>query len=636
MRVVVADLEADNLLADATVVWCGVFLDINTKEKWKFEPHQVKEMLKFMDTCDGMIMHNGLAYDWPLLEKLYGYIYNGKTVDTLVMSRIQNNKRLRPFSMPKEAKGGPHSLASWGYRVGRGKVAHDEWDVYSPEMMHRCDEDVEITLLTYLALLEEADGYDWRGAWNLSFKLFEILHKQEMYGWLVDRPYMDKSIKLLTHWITRIDSIITPLLPLIVDIQETKKAGQVGHLRSVFLKSGKYSAYTLAWYDRNNINEQAVSVVGPFSRVSFRHVDLNSNEETKGFLLSEGWQPEEWNYKKIDGKWAKGDDGQRIRTSAKMSHTDPFNGIQSGVGKMVSRRVQCRHRRSNIEGWIKLIRDDGRIATPVSGLASTGRLKHKGVVNVPGGDTFFGVQMRKCFICKEGYKIVGTDSAGCQLRMLAARMGDDAYTYELLHGDMHTTNQLAAGLATRAQAKTFIYAFLFGAGDAKIGAIVGGGKKEGRALKDRFLAGLPALDRLITELTEEWRGNARTRKVRTEWGVRTEHYDGWVIGLDGRPIRIPSEHAVLVYVLQSDEAIMMSAAYCLLYKRAIAKGWKFGEDWAYLIFYHDEYQCEVKEELCEEFAILAEECIVDAGEFYNISCPHKGTSKTGVNWYETH
>tara|TARA_R100001086_G_scaffold249777_1_gene190893 strand:- start:22030 stop:22563 length:534 start_codon:yes stop_codon:yes gene_type:complete len=177
---------------------------------------------------------------------------------------------------------------------------------------------------------------------------------------------------------------------------------------------------------------------------------------------------------------------------------------------------------------------------------------------------------------------------------------------------------------------------LFGAGDAKIGSIVGGGKKEGKALKEKFLKGLPALGRLVDELTKEWRSNAMTRTVHTKWGLRKEYYNGWVTGLDGRPIYIASEHAVLVYVLQSDEAIMMSAAYCLLHKRAEARGWKWGEDWSYLIFYHDEFQCEVKEELCEEFAILAEKCIEDAGRFYNIACPHKGESDIGNNWHETH
>ena len=120
-----------------------------------------------------------------------------------------------------------------------------------------------------------------------------------------------------------------------------------------------------------------------------------------------------------------------------------------------------------------------------------------------------------------------------------------------------------------------------------------------------------------------------------KWGKPT-YKNGWITGLDGRPIFIENEHTILVYMLQSDEAIMMSAAYCFLYKWAEAKGWKHGRDWGYTVWMHDEYQAEVKEEIAEEFAELAEKAIVKAGEFYKIACPQKGESIIGRNWYETH
>ena len=637
MRIVVADLEANGLLREATKVWCGCFKDIKTKERWSFRPHQIQEMLEFMDTCDVMIMHNGIAYDWPLLEKLHNYKYKGTKVDTLIMSRLQSPNRKLPFNMPKGiGKVGAHSVQAWGYRVGRGKVEHEDWHEFSEDMMHRCEEDVEIQHLIYNALLEEAKGMGWGNAWKLTFNLFDILHKQEEYGWLADRPYMDKSISLLTHWIRKIDKAVTPSLPLIRVINETKKDGEFNYVRKPFLKSGEYAAITKRWYEDNQIDSEKVSVCGVFSRISYRTVDLDSNMETKDYLLSQGWQPEEWNYKKDDkNKKVKDENGNYIRTSPKLSYKDSFIGINGGIGRLVARRVQCRHRRSSIEGWIDLIREDGRISSRVTGIATTGRMKHAGIVNIPGGDSFFGKQMRRCFTCKEGYVLVGTDSAACQLRMLAGRMNDASYTHEILHGDMHTANQLAAGLATRAQAKTFIYGFLFGAGDAKIGEIVGGGKKEGKDLKEKFLAGLPALGKLVGDLTEEWRANAKSKNVVTKWGVRKEYYDGWVRGLDGRPIFIESEHQVLVYMLQSDEAIMMSAAYIMAYKR-LCKKYKWGEDFGIVCFYHDEYTIECKEEIAEDVARICEQAIVDAGNFFNIECPHEGDANIGNNWWDIH
>ena len=648
MRVCVADLEANGLLHEATRVWCGVFKDINTSEVFEFNPKQIPEMLGFMDTCDVLIMHNGLDYDWPLLEKLYGYQYQGQKVDTLVMSRLQKPSRLRPFNMPRGVRGGPHSIAAWGYRVGRGKPDHDDWQEYSPAMLHRCTEDVEIGHLVYNELLKEAKGMGWKSAWKLSFKLFDILHKQKEYGWLADREYMERCIGLLTHWIDRIDATITPRLPMIYEVKEQKVKGEYKHLKSIFLKSGKYSKFTKDWYDKNNIDEQEVRVAGPFSRILYRPVDLNSNKETKDFLLNIGWKPEEWNYKKGEnGKPLKGEDGNLIKSSPKLSHDDSFNGVQGGLGRLVARRVQCRHRRSNIEGWIKLIREDGRISTPVSGLAETGRAKHKGVVNVPGTEAFFGKQMRKCFTCKKGYKIVGTDSAGCQNRMLAARVGDEFFTRTLLEGkkedksSIHFVNKRAieeeiGESITYGNSKNLNYAFMFGASDKKLGSILNRGKEVGAKVRKALLGVAPGFENLVKKLTDEWKSNAKTRMVKTKWGYRKEYYDGWVKGLDGRPIFISSEHQILVYVLQSDEAIMMAAAYCMLYKRAEARGWKHGRDWGFLIWYHDEFQCEVREDLAEEFAALAEKCIEDAGKFYNINCPHKGESDIGNNWYETH
>lgn len=174
---------------------------------------------------------------------------------------------------------------------------------------------------------------------------------------------------------------------------------------------------------------------------------------------------------------------------------------------------------------------------------------------------------------------------------------------------------------------------MFGASDNKLGTMVGGGQAEGARIREALLSVAAGFADLVERLTKEWRSNAKKRM--NKWN-RLEYYNGWVAGLDGRPIFISSEHQILVYVLQSDEAIMMSAAYCLLDKRAKARGWVHGRDWGKLAWVHDEFQCEVREDIAEEFARLAEQCIVDAGEFYNIQCPHKGESDIGDNWSETH
>lgn len=610
-----------------------MFKDRTTKEVFKFGPTQLAEMVAFLDTVDVLIMHNGVQYDLPLLLKILGYKFKGKIVDTLLMSRLQFPKRQLPITC-LDRKTGPHSVAAWGYRVGRGKPDHDDWSQYSPEMLHRCSEDVEIQELIFDALMLEGKGKDWKQAHLLTFKLFEILALQEAYGWLVDQPYMAKSISLLTHMIDRVDRSIQDKLPMVVVIGESKPKGVVNYVKKPFLKSGGHSASVVAWLGSFPEGGTDGNIVGgPFSRITFRRTNLNSNAETKEFLLGSGWIPEAWNVSKETGE----------RTSPKLNHSDPFLGIQGGVGRLVARRVQARHRRSQIEGWFKRIRPDGRVPARVTGLAETGRAKHADIVNVPGGEAFFGKQMRACFTSPEGFVLVGCDSAGCQNRMLAARVGDPSFTETLINGDkkkgtaIHQVNQKAirevAGIeVSYGIAKNLNYAFMFGASDNKLGAICGMNKEAGTRIREALLSVAAGFTDLVERLTKEWRSNAKRRPNR--WGG-LEHFNGHVVGLDGRPIFIPSEHQILVYVLQSDEAIHMSAAYCMLHKR-LCNRYAGGVDFKIVCFYHDEYTIECKEEISKDVAEVAEQCIVDAGKYYKIACPHEGEAAIGKTWWDIH
>lgn len=624
------DLEANGFLNEATKVHCGVFSSLDGKDIRRFSPLDgvgyVAAMLAFMDTTTCLITHNGFGYDFPLLKKLYKYEYKGEKLDTLVMSRLQSPKRSVPPHCPVKNK--PHSVETWGYRVGLGKPEHNDWEAFSKEMFYRCESDVEIQRLTYHYLIKEQKEHNWTRALKLSNRLFEILQKQEEYGWLVDRDWMDKSVSMLSHWMRKIDTVLDPQLPTTLEIEEIKVKGEYKYVKEPFKINGAYNANMVKWFASIGIDPSTRMVGGPFSRVFFRRISLNKPSEIKDYLLSQGWEPLEWN---------TNDDGER--TSPKLDKNDPFEGIEGRIGQLVARYIQCKSRRAIIEGWFDVIRPDGRIPSVVNNLAETGRATHRNIVNVPNGEAFFGKWMRKIFICKKGWKLVGTDSAGCQIRMLAARMNDSAYTKVVLNGDkdngtdIHSVNMRAAGLDSRGQAKTFFYGFLFGAGDAKTGKVVRGTAEDGRRLKSQFLAELPALGELLEKLIKEWRSNAKTRP--SKWGRGVEYYDGYVVGLDGRPIFIKSEHAVLVYILQSDEAIMMACAYCWLYKELTTK-YKWGEDFGIVSWYHDEYTVECREEIAEDVAKIAEECIVRAGKYYNIACPHAGEASIGDSWYSIH
>lgn len=628
MKICFGDSEADGLLVEATKVWCGVFKNKDTKEIHSFKPHQIEEMLRFLDTVDVLIMHNGFGYDWPLLKKLYGWEFKGKKVDTLVMSRLLNPKRLVPFNCPNK-KAGPHSIEAWGWRVGRGKPEHNDWAQFSEAMLHRCTEDVEILELVYNALMKEAKETpgNWKDAFLLSFKLFENLQKQEEYGWLVDKEYMLKCISQLEHWIRRIDLVLIPNLPLILEIDEQKIKGEYKYVSKPFLKSGKLSESSCNWLAGAGISIDDSPIAGPFSRIHFRATDLNSNAETKDYLLKEGWEPLEWNVN---------DDGER--TSPKMSKDDPFEGINGKVGKLVAKRVQCRQRKSIIEGLVQLIRRDGRIASVVNTLAVTGRATHRNIVNIPKASSFYGKQMRKMFMAGKGKVLVGTDSDSCQLRMLGGRMGSEAYIEAIMTGDkekgtdLHSLTKKIGDIESRDIAKNVMYCLLFGGGDVKLGKTAkqpGNGKQ----LREKLYQGFDGLADLMAMLEKQWKDTAKKR-YNAKFN-RMEHYDGYIIGLDGRPICVPNQHQLLVYLLQSDEAIMMAAAYNKANKE-LEKRYTYGKDYGFVCWYHDEFTIECREEIAEEVRRISEEAIVWAGKFYNILCPHVGDGKIGSDWFAIH
>lgn len=636
-KVRVFDIEADNLFYEVTTLHCAVFSSLDGKEVDRFVEGQWEELKAFMDTCDVLIAHNCIQYDFPVLEKLIGYTYRGKKVDTMLMSRLQNPHRTVPPQALKDpdANKAPHGLASWGYRVGIAKPHIDDWMGMSEQILVRCETDVAINVATYHALKKEGKGQNWRDAHLMTFTLWENLWKQEQAGWLLDEAYIHKSIKLLTHWIERIDRVLAKYLPVTMDILEAKKDGEYNYVRKPFMKSGKYSASV----EKHFTDERmlySMCIGGPFSRIAYRPIDLGSAAEVKDWMLYQGWEPAEWNL-----------DDEGNQRSPKMPKDGEFPGVEGKAGRLYAKRAKAVHRRSNLEGWLARMRPDGRISARVTGIADTRRMKHAGVVNVPNSNAFFGHQMRRAFIARPGWVLVGTDAASCQDRMLAARAGSADFTKMMLEGDKdegtdgHSLARDAINEVlvryklhpiNRGTAKNFNYGWKFGASDNKLGRMAGGSKEVGEEIRAALGRVFPAQQALIDRLTAEWRGNAKRRMNR--WG-KLEYYDGWINGLDGAPIFIKLEHTLLVYTLQSDEAIFMSGAYNFLNKKLEAK-YKRGVDFEIVGWIHDEFQVECRREIAEDVAKISEDSISASSKFYKLEVPQEGEADIGINWSETH
>ena len=609
----VADVEANGLFEEATVIHCAVFKDIDTGKVYRLTKKE--SIIRMLEKTTYLIMHNGIGYDIPLLKKIYGYEYKGKLLDTVIMSRELFKNRPVPEQMKEEYKAagkklnGPHSLAAWGYRLKRGKVEHEDWSVFSPEMMHRCVEDVEITHLLYKHIVSEwnKETFPVRSAW-LTQDFLKCISRQEKHGWKLDVDRCNRSMAQLEKWVRWIDSALyqyVPLLPMIKEDRLDEKGDSEG-FQNPFTKAGKLSVRLDNWIQKEGIDWTTNEIGGAFCRVTFRKVSLNSDKETKEWLLDMGWKPEEYNYSKTEVD----EDGNPVRTSPKLNADDAFIGVDGKVGRLICKRVQCRHRYSNIKGWVERARDDNRIESRISGFADTYRVRHSSVANVPNVNSFYGRNMRKCFICEEGTILVSADAAACQDRMIISRardagIEDPIFEDMILNGDKkkgtdsHSRardeinilfKKMGIDPINRSSAKNFSYAYKFGGGAKKLGFMAGEkneGKaiKIGKAIKTAFDTVFQAQIALQDHLKEEWIKSSKMRTVKSKWGDKKEYYNGRITALDGRKILIRSEKDILVYTVQSDEALVMQYATVLANKRLEDK-WEEGTYWKQVGFFH--------------------------------------------------
>jgi DNA polymerase I-like protein with 3'-5' exonuclease and polymerase domains len=223
--------------------------------------------------------------------------------------------------------------------------------------------------------------------------------------------------------------------------------------------------------------------------------------------------------------------------------------------------------------------------------------------------------------------LVGCDADGLELRALAGYLHKyDGGTYAKAASagdkskgtDIHTLNQRAIGIESRDVAKTFLYAFIYGAGDSKLGTILGGNLKRGKQARQALYSGVAGLMDL-------------TKRVKQVYRRR-----GHLIGIDGRKLYVRSEHAALNTLLQSAGAVLMKKALVLLDERLQFIGYKEGKDYEFVANIHDEFQIEVYYKYARDIAKHAEESISRAGRYYEFACPLSATSHIGSNWEETH
>lgn len=484
----------------------------------------------------------------------------------------------------------------------------------------------------------------------------KLLSRQEQHGVNFDRQRAAFLVYSLTEEILKVDTEAIPQLPLMMH--------KADHYAKPFLKSGKLAKWPALYCTTHGIDHEKVG--GPFSRIWFTPFDMGKTDKVKRVLIDHGWVPTEWNTKSLKDfdtdfdrdewiskyiiknfieepspHWKKAllkainykgvrtraalanflRDKRFIETSPKITE-DSLGTVEGNVGSLVKRRVMLSHRKSLLVGLISKIRKDGKLSAGCNPCATpTFRANYRVVVNIPAARSDYGKEIRSLFIPDNpDHLFLGSDASGLEARMLCHYMDDMEYTDLLLNGDIHTHNQELAGLPTRDDAKTLFYALAYGAGDTKIGDIVGGGAKEGKEIRTRFMNGLPKYAQLVNRLEKEAES-------------------GTILGLDGRPIRLRRNsdgqvqtYKVLNTLLQSAGAVVMK--YAMLFMDNWIRQEKL--DAHQVLFMHDECQWSVHKKDIDRMVYLAGRWITVAGEYLQLNIPLASDPMVGANWYQTH
>lgn len=620
----VVDIEADGLLPEATTLWQISVIDANTEELTSYNDHDgalhgrsLSDGLRRVCSADTLIMHHGLGYDLPALKKLRGLDIPWKrVVDTLVLSKLGNPTR----------EGG-HSLEAWAPRLGYDieKVQHEDWSRWSFKMEHRCNIDCEITLGVYKRLVGMYDVMP--DAVATEHAVANAVHHVMQRGFKLDKEH---AIKLLNELQTEVEEIAE-------DIRQSFPPVLVPKSKSAPEK-------TLKVVNKNHPLKGLLEPGVPFCPVEVQEFNPGSRQQIADRLI--------WRYKWKPTKFTPGGSPE---VSEDILKELPYDEAQKcaeylKVDKMIGQINSAPNANGYGGGWLHHVQDDGRVHASLDyNRANTHRLS----CSAPNlQQVSRDKRMRAAWVPEEGWKLLGVDAEGLELRCLAHYLfpaDGGEYAKILVEGekdkgtDVHSVAMRLICFNDRDQTKRAEYGWLYGAGDAKLGLIawqdaykagveinyaglgleVRGKKKPsmtvvGKAVRDRLENGFTGLAELV---------NGIKRKA---------HQTGKLKGLDGRPLWVRSPHSALNLLLQSAGIIVIKKAWSMLDDDLAKVGFEYGKDYAMVLQVHDEFQFEVRPEIAEEVGEVISNTIVAAGTALGFRCPLAADYKIGAAWSETH
>ncbi len=605
------DIETDGF--DATVIWCLVAQNMETGIVYKYSDHDdklpsIQDGISLLKNAQVLIGHNIIGFDNVQVDKIYGTNLNSKKCyDTWIMSQVLRYRRTHK-----------QGLAGWGEHLNNSKIHYDDWSCYSREMLRYCVQDVKLNVQVFNELIEEFKTINSKNP--LIKQGLRIEHdaavfnaKTKELGWKFDVDLANKNLKMMEDKMTTICSTIEPEMGeykhYIDKIPKTPK----------FKKNGDYTISTARilseylGYEVKCEDTHVMQAGTEFQRFTVNGVTLGQLDLVKEWLLTKkGWKPDEFVKKRMpDGTW--------VTTTPKLTTTSLLK--LGELGEMIDDYYTLRNRSSVIRGWLEQVKD-GRIHGNMWVIGTpTFRARHEIIVNLPSVTAKYGKELRELFVADDDMVVVGADSSGNQLRGLCHYVGNENFTHEVCYGDQHQRNADSLG-CSRGIAKNYLYAYLFGAGDAKLGQVLTG-KSNARVGKDsraKFSKGIKGLNELRKWVSETWTNTFHSQGA------------GWFPALDGRPVFATSEHQCLNYLLQTTEGITCKAA--LAY--SMRKIEKEGLDAQPRLFYHDEIAYVASKKDANRVGEILQESFREAPKKFGVECMDGGNYVIGSSYADVH
>lgn len=601
-KVFYLDCETDSLAP--TKIHCVVIKNKQSQQIWRFSNDRNDNVAFynslrdwFLEHGDAILVgHNIVSFDSYWLSYFIGISWDySRTVDSLILSYLYN-----------PGLEGGHSLEVYGERLKFPKVVHEDWSTYSPEMLHRCEMDVELTEKVHDALLKKMNSIGFSElSCQIEHEIRVVIDEQERNGFYFKRAEAESFRGFLRDQEVKLAGPIQDLFP--AELKEVKtfkeKYKKDGELRQSYLNH-------LEIYDRIQEHEDS-----SYTCFTLEEFNIASPKQRLERLLGLGYEP--------TAKTKKGNpriDEDSLVAYAKLSGKPEIS--------MMAEWLVCNGRANMIHTWLKYVQGDSRIHGKVLTCAANSRRfihNNPNTANIPSPKKAkYGKEVRAFWAASPGKVLVGYDASSLETVGLLHYLNNPEAAKALTQpkpNDIHTMNarSLSEALGRPVDrewgSKTSWYAWLYGAYPKKLGEIVKGSTQDGETAIKTFYKNVPGLKQLTIRVQKEWHSN-----------------NGLLRCIDGGFVRCHSMNAALNYKVQSLGAIVMKMAAILLREEGI----KLGLNFKLVGSIHDEGQLECDEKDAKDIGHLAVSCITQAAKLLGVRETLTGEYHIGENWSETH